>query len=294
MAEKTYEITRAPVPPATWEDYSGQAMHELTALLDSGECEEKAYQQLLEVYPALIPGTHPAIDAGQNGFFPGVISQPKLTGLQSRIPDFAVISWDSGTLYVAFIELESPCKRWATDGGLPTATLTQAIQQLRDWQIWFDEPANVQRFRDEYQIPDHIWRDRDLKPLHILVYGRRTELEATRFQKRRQKLQRPGEILMTWDRLAPNPGLMNPLVVRLTPRGYVALTVPPTVTLGPFSAETHSIIAGKEEAVLRSELIPEPRRRFMAERWPYWDNWIRKRSRDGFPVVTARNLLDQE
>lgn len=172
------------------------------------------------------------------------------------------------------------------------ATLTQAIQQLRDWRIWFDQPANVQRFREEYQIPDEVWRHRDLTLQPVLVYGRRAYLEASRFQRKRAKLALPGDTFMTWDRIKPNCGLTAPLVVRLTPRGYIAHSVPPTVTLGPVSAEDHALIAGKEDAVLRSTLIPKPRRRFMAERWPYWDNWARTRAKDR--IISFRSMNDCE
>src|SRR5438034_11321198 len=95
---KSYEIVKPPLPATSFEEYANKAVQELAHLLDSGECDEQPYQLLLEKYPVLIPGTHPVIDAGHNGYFPGVISQPRLTGLQSRIPDFAVISWNSGTL----------------------------------------------------------------------------------------------------------------------------------------------------------------------------------------------------
>ncbi len=291
--ERNYEIVTAPTAARSEADYSRDASRALRELLGSGECREAPYQTLLENYPILLPATDPIIDAGQNGFFPGVITQPPLSGLRAKIPDFAVISWDSGTLYIALIEIESPCKNWSTRNGDPTAELSHAIQQLRDWQIWFDDPANATRFRDDYLIPDYLWRRRRLEIRPILIYGRRSELEASNFQRKRSMLQRPNEVFMTWDRLVPNRGLPDPLVVRLTSHGYVAHLVPPTVTLGPFSARDHVVVQGKETAVLQSQLIPEERRRFMADRWPYWDNWAREHGAKG-QTLSFEDVGDRE
>jgi hypothetical protein len=136
MLERTYSLVEPPEPAMSWEEYSALAAGELSALLESGCSDERDYQRLLENHPILVPGVYPSLSAGHNGIFPSaVISQPPLTGLNSKVPDFCVISMDSGTLYVTLIEIESPTKRIAKESGVQRSEFTQAVAQLRDWKI---------------------------------------------------------------------------------------------------------------------------------------------------------------
>lgn len=277
MRSRTYELVQAPSPAMEWDQYRGIAESDLHTLLDSGECDEQSYQVLLERHPSLVPAAHPAIDAGHHGLFPGaVITKAPLTGLVAKIPDFAAISFDSGTTYVALVEIESPCKSWSTGKGKPREELVQAIQQLRDWRIWFDTPGNQARFLDEYRIPSHLHRPRAFRLKCVLVYGRRSDLESSGFQKTRTSWQGDDETFMSWDRLSPGSSYSRAMTVRLTGSGYVAVHVPPTVTLGPLDADDHAHIRGKEDAVMRSELMPIARREFMRDRWAYWDQWAKR------------------
>ena len=272
------EIEVSPQPPMGWEEYAEIARTELATLLASGESNEVAYQRLLECHPTLVPAAYGVIDAGHNGMFPdSVISQPPLTGLNQKRPDFIGISWDSGTLYATLIEIESPSKLWATKDGNPRAELTQALQQLRDWKIWFKQDGNPRQFLWEYQVPEELHRDRAFKQIYVLVYGRSADLESSAFQKKRAELQQSDEVLMTWDRLRPNAHYRHLLTSRLTPNGYVALQVPPVVTLGPMFAEYHARLSGKDDAVDASNLIHPERKEFMKQRWKHWDAWSAKR-----------------
>ena len=117
--ERPFTLVTPPESAMSWERYKHLASGELRELLNSGECDERKYQELLENHPTLVPAGYPAVDAGQNGMFPpAVITQPLLSGLQSRIPDFAAITHDSGTVYATLVEIESPCKSWATAKGV--------------------------------------------------------------------------------------------------------------------------------------------------------------------------------
>ena len=225
----------------------------------------------------MVPGADPAADVGGNGLYPhGVITQPKLSGLKSRIPDFCIISHDSGSVYATLVEIESPSKPWANKNGSQSAKLTEAVNQMREWNVWFSLPLNRERFLNEFRIPDSLCMDRTFEQRYILVYGRRKEFQGARFQQLRRTLQRAEETLMTWDRIAPNPYLYSAFTVRLTATGYRAHRVPPTVELGPAFAENHSHIKGKEEAVDNSPLIPTARAEFLKNRWQYWDKWAQQ------------------
>ncbi len=262
-----------------WDDYSALAARELSALLASGECDERTFQRLLEEHPILVPGVYPSTQAGHNGIFPSsVITQPPLTGLNTRLPDFCVISHDSGTLYASFVEIESPCKPWATKAGVQSAKLTQAIDQLRDWKIWFNDPLNAARFLDEFRVPHSLRAGRAFVRQYILVYGRREDLRNSDFGKRRAEAEAHDEVFMSWDRLQPSNHYAGLMTVRLTPDGYRAVSVPPSVTLGPLHAEDQSIILGRKEAVARSRHLSPVRAQFLIERWPYWDGWVQSKS----------------
>lgn len=291
VLEKTYVTIVPPEPAMSWDEYSALAAGELSALLDSGECDEQAFQRLLEDHPILVPGVFPSTQAGHNGIFPSsVISQPPLTGLNAKFPDFCIISHDSGTVYASLVEIESPCKRWATDSGMQSAKLTQAIGQLRDWKIWFNDPLNAARFLDEYQVPQSIRAGRAFVRQYILVYGRRGELQNSGFGKRRAEAQATDEFFMSWDRLRPSDHYTGLMTVRLAPDGYRAVSIPPSVTLGPMHAADHAIIRDREHAIATSRHLSPVRGRFMTDRWTYWDDWARtESSRGGY-----RSLSDAE
>lgn len=292
MKRRRYDFVEPTEPAMGLEKYATLVTDELHLLLNSGECDERAFQTLLEDHPMLVPGVYPSLDTGHNGIWPSaVISQPPLTGLESKVPDFCVISADSGTVYATFVEIESPCKRWATGSGGQTAELTQAIQQIRDWKIWFKNPLNRARFMEEYRVPEHFRYARAFEQRYALVYGRRNEFEAAHFQKRRAEAQQPDEAFMTWDRLAPSNHYVSLITVRLSPRGYVALRIPPTTMIGPRDAEEWAVVADKDDALDASESLTQVRRDFLKNRWPYWDSWATEESEDedrGIQVMSAQ------
>jgi len=270
-----------------WNEYEAIASAELKALLENGECDERRYQQLLERHPSLVPSSWGTFRAGHHSTFPvALIAQPVLSGLGAKRPSFLWIARDSLTTYAVLIEIESPCKDWFTKAGRPTADLTAAINQLKEWQIWFATDGNAARFLDEYRLTQD--RDRALEQRYILVYGRRAEVEGTGNNAKRAALRKANEERMTWDRLSPDAELDEVMTVGIDKDGFFAKTVPPTITLSPMHAYERSLVRGKVEATASSMLIPEARRGFLIERWPYWDEWAEaNRSYSG-------NLKDSE
>ena len=132
MDNNSFTIVIAPEAAMSRDEYTALATSELRALLNSGESDERKFQELLEDHPILVPGVYPSLHGGHNGIFPSaVITQPPLTGLNSKVPDFCVIAWDSGTLHITFVEIESPCKKWATTKGIQCADLGVSRLQLK-------------------------------------------------------------------------------------------------------------------------------------------------------------------
>lgn len=209
-----------------------------------------------------------------------LISQPILPGLGSKTPDFMWIASDSSSVFVVLMEIEDPNKSWATKKGQPSAKLTQAINQLKDWQKWFSEPLNEEKFKKDYKIPPYLLESRSFQKIYILIYGRRSDPSLTdSFNKKRALLQNQNEIYMTYDRIKPNRQLKDCLTVKLDKRGYTALHVQPTIRLGPIHAENRSLIQLKDLAVNRNIYLSKTRRQFLNSRWEYWDTWAKKENK---------------
>ncbi len=281
MPAFTYQIEANPPPPLSWDEYKSSVESNWTALINSPAArDEKNIQAFLEEHPCMIVGAFGiTFSSGHFPFPHAVISQPVLKGLNTKIPDFMWLAADSGTIYPVLIEIETPTKRWFTREGHPHSDFTQAHTQLASWKTWFNSPVNQQIFLEYYQIPSDLVLSRRLHPLYVLVYGSRDEFEAApTLNSMRASLERADETLMTFHRLAPDGKARDMMCVKLieSPAGrrYEALTVPPTLTLGPLGAHYRAKVFGKEEAVSRNTLIGKERKAFLISRIPYWDDWV--------------------
>ena len=176
MLKKTYEIIQAPPRPPV-DDYVNLAKEIWQKLLDS-EPEEAAVQSFLEQNPMFLPGAlTPGSRSGHDPLHGAVISQPRLPGLATKIPDFMWIAKHSATWYPTLIEIEKPSKRVFSARGIPTAEFTQARNQLAEWRVWFSKPENVQQFITSYAIPDWFRLGRPMQLHMVLIYGRRSEFD---------------------------------------------------------------------------------------------------------------------
>lgn len=63
-----------------------------------------------------------------------------------------------------------------------------------------------------------------------------------------------------------------------------ALVVPPTLRLGPSIAPSWVSVLNRPEAALGEERMSPERRRFVAERFGYWDSWARDGRPHGYQV----------
>jgi hypothetical protein len=227
------------------------------------------------------------IGGGHHGLVHGaVISQPRLPALGGKQPDFMMITRDTGSVFAVLVEIESPCKSWFTRAGRPTADLTQAITQLREWKDWFDQSGNAVKFREEYKVPfsfDH----RRFEQRYILIYGRRNELLSSGFAHMRSRHQAFDERFMSYDHLKPDENLRDAVTARVDGNGYRALSIPPTLRLGPFQADDLVAVRGKEAAIGMNPLMAPERAALLNSRFPYWDDW----ARTGGGI---RNLSDME
>ncbi|MGG2201401.1 Shedu anti-phage system protein SduA domain-containing protein [Paenibacillus validus] len=247
-------------------------LHEL--LENNGE-DESVLQSFFENNPSYVPGPFGLI--GQSGHYPyagTVISQPSLVGLTKRIPDFMWLSCDSCTISPVLVEIEAPNKRWFNKDGTPNHQLVQALDQLSEWKQWFSNPAHQVLFYDLFNIPSSFREGKALRPLYVLVYGRRSEFEGEAYlNQKRSTLARADEFLMTYDRIVPSSDASDMLCSKVKNGRYYAVAVPPTFTLGPALSQYHSLINDKADAVKNCKELSEPRKQFLLERLPYWDTY---------------------
>lgn len=274
----TYEIIIPPALPLSWDDYVTIMESEWKTLLENDAATERDFQEFFERHPCYLPHMHHIWGGrGGHGPFPcAVISQPVLPGYSRKVPDFLWIARDSAAVYAVLIEIEAPTKPWATVAGQSSAEFTQATNQIADWKAWFHEPLNIAQFRELYRIPSDWVRNRAFQQRYILVFGRRTDPSLTEdFNRKRKHLERENECHMTYDRLHPQRDLSFCICAKLDNQGYRAVSIPPTLELGPMSADDWKLIRDKEAAVRTNRYLSEARKNFLTTRWSYWDAWAK-------------------
>jgi hypothetical protein len=271
-------------PPAgmNWTDYEVRVKREWTDLLNSqAGCDERTIHRFLENHPCFVPGVYSITGPSGHSPFPeALISEAPLVGIGRRIPDFIWLSKDSGNFSPVFIEIESPCKRWFTEAGVPHHDLTEAMNQLAEWQAWLNRPENVAVFYEHFQVPDYIRRTLNFRPEFVLIYGRRAEFdERPNLTRLRAQFERHGQAVMTFDRLAPARNCSDYICVTKTTERYRALTVPATLQLGPMFADCWSLFDNVADAIGSNRWITDERKAFLVERVAYWREWARDETR---------------
>ena len=274
ILKKNYEIISDCPRAMDWESYEFETIKAYQQLLTTHKNDEAAFQRFFEENPSMMPGAFGFF--GESGHAPYnniLISQPKLNGVTTRIPDFLWIATDSCTIYPVFVEIERPSKRWFTNAKQPTAAFTQAQTQLAEWKAWFQNPTHQHLFFEFYEIGTEYRRGKSINPYYVLIYGSRDEFQnKPDLNEKRNFLSRNNEIYMTFDRLSPNPKARNVITCKKSSEGYIALNIPPTFRLGPVFANEMSRVNGKEDALGNSP-IPDERKAFLISRLEYWDDF---------------------
>jgi hypothetical protein len=128
-------------------------------------------------------------------------------------------------------------------------------------------------FLELYELPRAL-RRRSWDPIFVLVYGRRSE-DPDAIARLRRRLTTRTRFVLPYEHLEPDAEASQYLCAQRRSTGYVAVSVPPTVELGPHHAEDWRLITGKEEAVAVTPWLSAERRAFLLERFSYWDEWGR-------------------
>lgn len=194
----------------SWSGNVARLTTEWRALLAS-DPPEPDVQVFLERHPSLVPGATDNIGPhGHHGVcWSAVIRQPELPGLDRRVPDFMWVRRDTAAVRPILVEIEAPSKRWFIGSRAPSADLTQALDQLTEWKVWFADPANQQTFRRAY-VPA-AYSHRALEPQYVLVFGRDGEfrngtsphMRPDLVRRKRDLMTRASEHFFTYDMLEP-------------------------------------------------------------------------------------------
>lgn len=263
----------------SWEEYERTALESWNDLISGQHAsDERLIHEFLEKNPSFVPGAFSFPTSGHGPIFGGVFSKPPLMGIGIRVPDFMWLATATDIIYPIFVEIETPAKLWFTKTGQPRAELTQARNQLVTWKQWLNKPANRMVFLDLYGIAREF-KHFDIRPQFVLVYGRRAEFEENPELRGIRALQQGAdEYHVTFDRLRPDYNARDYLTLKMRGTNVVAAVVPPTVRLGPAIAPSWLPVMNRPEAALRAERMSPERRRFVADRFAYWDTWAQSES----------------
>lgn len=281
-----YHMSPNPPTMMSWDDYEAKVTGEWQALLNSAEgCDEPTIHNFLVKNPSWLPGARGmniASDYAPHGW--ALLSESPLRewvsaddsycdAVGTKIPDFIWLASDSNNFTPVLIEIESPCKKWFTDSGNPHHDLVQAMNQLAKWRAWFNQPANKIAFCADFGMP-HSYKN--LKPEFVLIYGRRKEFQGNPDLNRlRTQFEQEGQVVMTFDRLKAVRDCAGYICAAKTGQRYRALSVPPTMRLGPSNAGAWCQIHGLPEAISTNEWISLERRQFLIKRLLFWTGWAR-------------------
>jgi hypothetical protein len=275
-------------------EYSSQVLTTWNALLEKSGVTEKDFQDFLEKNPCLLPFNGMPLTHG-NGrpLSSAVVTQPKLPGLKTKVPDFLYFTGNSAEITAVFIEIESPKKQWFTSLGQPTAELTQAANQINTWKTWFSDPANVIAFERDYGVRDYPpLNNRIFRQEYILVIGRRDDISDPTLKKSRSSLQRENETWMTYDRLAASQHFFDAVTVRLDCSGispvFRVCHVPPILKLGPHHYPDYHHLVGIQDAINANPGISMQRKQFLVSRLQYWCEWYKNQK--GVVVTRGADL----
>ncbi|MEU3856072.1 Shedu anti-phage system protein SduA domain-containing protein [Streptomyces sp. NPDC028722] len=272
----TDENPDRPLAP-TWDEYRDWLLPKWNTLLDSNP-DERQMQEFLESHPCLLPGATDSVGHGghHGASFSSVIRQPPLQGLgPKRVPDFMWVRRDTGAIRPICIEIESPGKSWFNKNRTPTAELTQAIDQLTEWKIWFNSPENRLIFAKTY-APSYSHRP--IEPQFVLVFGRNAEFKVGSskhddpdyMRLKRDHMLRRDEHFFTYDQLRPEREAEDYATITNSVYEWFLNSIPPTFGTGAHITELSRIVSDPSEAITKTALASPARKAYLLERWKYW------------------------
>jgi hypothetical protein len=187
IAPDTTLRSRLVVPLRRTRNFYLPAAAELEALINDPNVREQTLQQFFETYPELLRGLD----------YERVIPHPVLVRKDQGplIPDFMLEPAEGDLADV--LDLKLPAATLVAgkkDRLRPSAALSEAVAQVREYQAYFDEPAHRQAVKTAYGVQAY-------RPRAAVVIGRRPQ-NRDALQLRRLWMSLPGDVqVVTYDDL---------------------------------------------------------------------------------------------
>jgi hypothetical protein len=271
---KSYEVIKNPPREIDWVEYHKLSVETYQDLLQKSGDDEKAFQEFFEKNPSFLPGALELF--GQSGHYPymsALISQPCIGTVFEKIPDFLWLAQDSLTFCPVFIEIEKPNKKMFTQTNTPTADFTQAMNQIHEWKMILNKPANIQVFYETFDIPLEM-RKKEFKPQFLLVYGRRSEYEGDEYRTGiRKENEGPDMMIASYDRLQPLSDSRQFVTCKVSKAKYHIISIPGTFRYRADCVKDLYSWIGFKEHLRTMENVSEERRQFLIDRFEYWKSF---------------------
>lgn len=269
-----YEFTKNPPQPLNTAEYINKSSLEFESLLENRGNDENAFQEFFEKNPIFVPGLDkigPIEESGPNPFNFCLISQPKISGINFRKPDFLWLDSNSLVFSPLFIEIEAPNKKYFNSdrSRTPTANFKNAKNQLDEWSTLLSIPENILKFYSDYDISKRE-QDKIFEPKYILVYGRRSEYETDKWltQKRYNLLNRNNhQYLMSYDRIKPKVINNNFICATVAGGKYYAKYLSPNYKLNIYHNYLNKIV-NLDEAINNMAYTSKERKEFLQLKYP--------------------------
>lgn len=276
-----YEFTPNPPKPIEEDEYVSKATKEFQLLLETNGNDEKVFQAFFERNPAFVPGAKDEFDilgpSGHNPFYNALISQPRITGIKDREPDFMWLATDSLVFSPILIEIEAPNKKYFNKNETPTAKFKDAKNQLDEWTTLLSIPENIMKFYSDFNISQDL-RDKIFEPRFVLIYGRRSEYSDNKWlaQKRVNLLNRNNnQFLMSYDRISPK-SINKSFTCSTVKSGiYHAKFFCPTYKLSVFDNYIHKL-KNIDQAIDNMAYTTEERKEFLKFKYPKLIEYLKK------------------
>jgi hypothetical protein len=285
-----YEFTDGAPKIPNFKVYEKKAKKELISLLEDFPSNEPKFQDFFEQNPHFVPGSRDELSgnygSGHDPHLLCLITQPKISGIINRQPDFMWLAADSAIFSPIIIEIEAPSKKYFKGDGKPTSHFNQAVHQLQEWQTILSRPENILNFYEEYAIPQDL-RDITFRPHFALIYGRRNEYKGDKvLRMKRGNILPNNQTMMSYDRVTPNYLVNNFTCCTVKDGKYFAKYVSPIFHIGP--DESHFLdIHDLDKAIQNSKSISEKRRKFLLKKLPFCLEFL-KEERKGVNVKVRR------
>ncbi|MDH3650865.1 MAG: DUF4263 domain-containing protein [Saprospiraceae bacterium] len=289
MNVRAFEYEVSSPPPISEDEYRKQALEEYHRLLQTSPEKEEVFQDFLEVNPAFVPGMNATAGSGSTSshgpFRSTLISQPRIKGIEGKIPDFMWLAFDSSVFSPVLIEIEAPAKKYFTKKRSYSGDLAQALTQLNEWKTILNDATYRSTFFRDFDIPLDL-QAKGFWPVYILIYGRRNEFEHDQvLNGLKASLNEADQRIMSFDRLEPfGSPYAGYATCKVKTAKYEAIGLDPRSLIG-HKADFMDDTKFTQMTTDKMMFTANQRKAFLQKRIPFWQEYWKLYKKDPTSVV---------